>query len=178
MYETPEELANLQRLLDRSYERAGGHLLGIHTPDRRLSAEQLTERLRGMCLLTLATTTRDGRPLTGAVDGFFYRGAFWFGSAPNSLRFRHIRERPSVSATYLPGEQLGVTVHGAAHPVDLALPEHAGFRDYCIEFYGDAWNDWGVDSAEPGAVYARIDATRMFTFHMDAEAATEAESGG
>lgn len=168
MHETPEDLAALQRLLDQSYEAAGKHLLSVHTPDRRLSAEQLVERLTGMCLLTLATTTRDGRPITGAVDGFFYRGAFWFGSAPTSLRFRHLRERPHVSATYLPGEHLGVTIHGTAHEMDLTLPEHAGFRDYCIEFYGAEWNDWGAD-----APYARIDATRMFTFQMDPEEGSE-----
>ena len=169
MHETNEDLQALQHLLDQSYAVAGRHLLSIHTPDRRLTAEQLAERLSGMCLLTLATTTRDGRPITGAVDGFFYRGAFWFGSAPNSLRFRHITERPHVSATHLPGEQLGVTVHGLAHEIDLSLPEHAGFRATCVEIYGEEWNDWGVDTPEPGAAYARIDATRIFTFHLDPE---------
>ena len=44
-----------------------------------------------MRLLALATVTADGRPIVGPVDGIFYRGAFWFGSAPDSVRFRHIR---------------------------------------------------------------------------------------
>jgi hypothetical protein len=52
--ETPEELARLQELLDRSAAAAGPHMRGIITPDRRLTAAQLCERLRGLCLLTLA----------------------------------------------------------------------------------------------------------------------------
>src|SRR4051794_30075773 len=120
MHETPEDLAALQELLDRSYASAGPHLLAIHTPERRLTAEQLSERLTGMRLLALATVTADGRPIVGPVDGVFFRGAFHFGSSPESLRFRHIRLRPQVSATHLPGEELAVTVHGRASIVDAS----------------------------------------------------------
>src|ERR671927_1556732 len=102
MYETPADIAALQELLDRSYTAAGPHLLRIHTPERRLTAEEVCERLTGMCLLALATVTADGRPLVGPVDGIFYRGSFYFGSSPESVRFRHIRRRPNVSATHLP----------------------------------------------------------------------------
>src|SRR3954467_6017733 len=88
MHETPADLAALQELLDRSYAGAGGHLLAIHAPARRLAAEQLAERLTGMCLLVLATVTADGRPIAGPVDGIFYRGAFHFGSSLDSVRLR------------------------------------------------------------------------------------------
>src|SRR5919202_5781968 len=114
MHETPADLDRMQELLDRSYAHAGAHLLRIITPERRLDARQVAERLTGMCLLALATVTADGRPIVGAVDGIFYRGAFHFGSSPDSVRFRHIRRRPQVSATHLPGEELSVTVHGRA----------------------------------------------------------------
>ncbi len=116
MYESPADLAALQDLLDRSYRSAGAHLLRIHTPERRLGAEEVAERLTGMCLLALATVTADGRPIVGPVDGVFYRGAFHFGSAPDSVRFRHISVRPQVSATHLPGEELAVTVHAHDNP--------------------------------------------------------------
>src|SRR3954468_5696022 len=128
MHETQADLDALQDLLDRSYAAAGAHLLRIHTPDRRLRAEQLAEQLTGMCLLALATVTSDGRPLVGPVDGIFYRGAFHFGSSPDSGRFRHIRRAPHVSAPHLPGEELAVTVHGLATLVDVKASESAGFR--------------------------------------------------
>src|SRR5918998_4746651 len=135
MHETSDDLVALQALLDRSYEGAGAHLLRIHTPERRLGAEQVCERLQGMCLLALATATADGRPIIGPVDGIFFRGAFHFGSAPDSVRFRHIRERPHVSATHLPGEELAVTVHGRAVPVDVSAATGAELRRTFLDVY-------------------------------------------
>jgi hypothetical protein len=166
MHETAEDLAALQALIDRSYAAAGAHTLRIHTPERRLTAEQVAERLTGMSLLTLATVTADGRPLAGPVDGIFYRGAFHFGSAPDSLRFRHIAKRPRVSAVHLPGEELAITVHGRAVPVDIA--QDLGFRqavlDIYVPRYGESWESEFLDS---GPMYARIEAERMFTFTFD-----------
>src|SRR5512132_198297 len=135
MHETAEDLEALQALLDRSYQRAGAHLLRIHTPERRLNAEQVAERLTGMCLLALATVTSDCRPIVGPVDGIFYRGAFHFGSSPDSVRFRHIRARPHVSATHLPGEKLAITVHGRAELLDMRAEESAGFRQTVLDIY-------------------------------------------
>jgi nitroimidazol reductase NimA-like FMN-containing flavoprotein (pyridoxamine 5'-phosphate oxidase superfamily) len=169
MHESPEEIAALQALVDRSYAAAGPHLLRIHAPERRLTAQQLSEQLQGMRLLTLATVTADGRPLTGPVDGVFLHGAFHFGSSPDSTRFRHIAKRPQVSATHLPGEELSVTVHGRATPVDVQAPEGADLRrallDIYVPRYGAEWEAF-MDS---GPRFARIDAERMYTFSMPAE---------
>jgi hypothetical protein len=167
MQETPDDLARLQDLLDASYASGGAHLLRIHTPERRLDAKGVADRLTGMCLLSLATVTADGRPMVGPVDGVFLRAAFHFGSAPDSMRFRHIAARPQVSATHLPGEELGVTVHGRAVPVDIKAEEGAELRQALIDIYvpryGPQWVDEFLDT---GPVYARIEADRMFAFHM------------
>jgi uncharacterized pyridoxamine 5'-phosphate oxidase family protein len=132
-----------------------------------LSAERLAARLTGMRLLALATVTADARPLVGPVDGIFYRGAFHFGSAPNSLRFRHIRARPQVSATHLPGEEFAVTVHGRAVPVDIHGDESRGLRDTLLEVYVPRYGEGWVEFLDSGPLYARIDADRMFAFSMD-----------
>ena len=167
MHETPEDIAALQELIDRSYESAGPHLLRIHDPERRLSAEQIAERMTGMRLLTLATVTADGRPIAGPVDGIFYRGAFHFGSSPDSVRFRHIRKRPQVSAVHLPGEELAISVHGRAVPVDVGAPENAGFRQAVLEIYLPRYGpEWETNIMDAGAMYARIEAEKMFTFSM------------
>jgi uncharacterized pyridoxamine 5'-phosphate oxidase family protein len=161
LHETAENLAQLQELIDRSYARAGPHLLGIHTPERRLSAEQVAERLTGMRLLVLATVTADGRPIVGPVDGIFYRGAFHFGSSPDSTRFRHIAKRPHVSASHLPGEELAITVHGKATPVAV----DGGLRQTLLDIYVPRYGpEWETDFLDSGPVYARIDADKMFTF--------------
>lgn len=169
MHETRADIAAVQALIDASYAAAGPHLLAIHEPQRRMSAEHVCARLTGMCLLTLATATADGRPICGPVDGIFYRGAWHFGSGRDSVRFAHIRRGSAVSATHLPGEQLAVTVHGTAAMIDLADPAQAGFRAALLEIYAPRYGmEWEAEFLGSGPVYARIDATRMFTFVMDA----------
>jgi Pyridoxamine 5'-phosphate oxidase len=115
----------------------------------------------------LATVTADCRPIAGPVDGIFYRGAFHFGSSPDSVRFHHIRARPRVSATHVPGEALAITVHGRATPVDIGAVEGRGFRRALLEVYVPRYGpDWEEEFLDSGPVYARIDAERMFAFAM------------
>ena len=167
--ESAADIQRLQELLDRSYARGGEHLLRIHTPERRPNAADVVARLTGMRLLVLATVTRDCRPIGGPVDGIFYRAAFHFGSSPRSVRFRHIRSRPHVTATHVPGEDFAVTVHGRAVPIDVGAEENAGFRrallDLYVPRYGADWERF-LDS---GVQYARIEAERMFAFAMPQE---------
>lgn len=167
MFETAEELAVLQELLDRSDAGAGPHLRGIITAERRLTAASLCERLVGMRLLVVATVTGDGRPLTGPVDGYFVHGSWWFTSSPDSVRMRHLRYRPAVSACHIPGEELAVSVHGRAELGDLSEGAGADVRKAMLDHYlpiqGPAFQEW-LDSEE--ILAARIDAEKMFTFHM------------
>ena len=173
MHESSADIAALQGLLDRSYASAGPHLLSIHTPERRLRAEQVCVRLTGMRLLVLSTVTADCRPIAGPVDGIFYRGAFHFGSSPDSVRFRHVRSRPRVSATHVPGEELAVTVHGRAVPIDIRAPDHAGFRETLLDIYVPRYGERWEEFLDSGPVYARIDAERMFAFFMPGAEAPE-----
>jgi hypothetical protein len=170
--ETPEELATLQRLLDDSAAGGGAHLSGIIDAERRLSATQLCERLTGMRLLVVATVTADGRPLTGAVDGYFLHGSWYFSSSPDSVRMRHLRVRPAVSATHLPGESLQVSVHGRAEIFDFADLEHGALLrqamlDHYLPIQGPSFQEWIDNNQDDGAVGARIIADKMFTFHLE-----------
>lgn len=176
MHETQHDLERMQAVMDESYHRAGDHLLQVHELERRLSALQVAQRMQGMVLLTLATASSDGRPFTGPVDGFLVKGALYFGSSPHSLRFRHLRSRPYVSATHLPGEHFALTVHGKAVEIDLDDDKDArvaALRQVCIEQYGESWLEWGAGSA-----YARIEAQRMFAFHLDEPGAAEDDAPG
>jgi hypothetical protein len=107
------------------------------------------------------------RPLVGPADGIFYRGCFSFGSSPNSVRSRHVRRRRQVSVTRLPGEEHAITVHGRATPVDVQGAEQADFRRTLLEVYVPRYGPEWEAFSDSGPVYARIDAERMFTFHID-----------
>lgn len=165
MHERDADLERLQDLLDASYATAGPHLRSIITPDRRMAAQRVVEVLTGVCVLAVATVTGDGRPLVSPVDGLFYRGAFWFGSSPDSVRFRHLRARPQVSATFTVGETIAVTVHGRAVEVDLSHPAQQGFTRYCREVYGPEWERWAA-----GSSYARIAPDRLYALEFVVDA--------
>lgn len=158
VHETPEDLKELQRVLDESYAKAGKHLLSIHTPNWRITAEEIVERLTGMVLLSLATVNSKGEPIVGPVDGMFLRGRFFCGSASNSLRAKHIRARPVVSVTHVRGEELAIVVHGTAQEVDKSSEIGRALRDYIVEVYGQEMTEWeGAD-----VVYWEIVPRRMF----------------
>ena len=158
-HETEEELRELQRLLDESHAASGEHLRRIFSDERRVPAVELPARLKGAQVLHLATVTARGEPRVAPVDGHFYRARFWFGSAPDSMRFRHIRARPQVSATITHGEEFAVVIHGTAR--QIALADEPGFRDHLVDTYGPEW----IDSPQArGASFAWIEPAKMFTF--------------
>lgn len=158
MHETADDIAELQALLDRSYETAGEHLLSIHTPNWRMSAQQVVDAVTGMCVLNLATVNSRGEPIQGPVDGMFYRGRFYCGSARNSLRARHIAARPQVSIAHVRGEELAVVIHGVANEVDPSSERGLGLRDYIREIYGQEMGEWQGNEV----VYWEIEPRRMF----------------
>src|ERR1017187_3373800 len=86
MFETADELASLDTLLHESFERAGAHLTGIISPDRRLSAADLSRYLVGVRHLVVATVTAAGEPRCSAVDGLFIPGHFWFSTSARSIK--------------------------------------------------------------------------------------------
>jgi pyridoxamine 5'-phosphate oxidase-like protein len=167
MLETAEDIERLQRLLDKSAAEAGPHLRGIITDERRLTAEEMCHRLQGMRLLVVATVTSDGRPLAGPVDGYFLHGTFLFSSGRQSVRMRHLKARPAVSATHIPGEELAVSVHGRAELFDMKNDTSGELRQAMLDHYvplqGPQFETW-LDNLD--AIGARIDADKIFTFQM------------
>jgi len=160
VYETAEELQALQDLLDASFARTGEHLRRIWGEETRIGAEELAADLTGVQVLDLATVTPRAEPRVAPVDGLFFRGRFWFGSAPDSTRFRNIRRNPAVSGSVTKGlETFLVLVHGVAVETDPRGPEAGGFADYARETYDFDW-----DAAHPEAPYARIEARTLLAF--------------
>jgi Pyridoxamine 5'-phosphate oxidase len=160
MYESDDELSALQDLLDRSYARAGDHLRSIWGEDSRLDARGLCDELAGVQVVDLATVTPRGEPRVAPVDGLFFRGSMWFGSAQSSGRFRNIRANPAVSGAIHRGlETFLVIVHGRAIETDPRGAEAGGFADYAREVYDFDW-----DALHPDAPYARIEGQTLLAF--------------
>lgn len=166
MHETKDEVELLQRLLDESYRNAGRHLISIHQDNWRMNAQQVCDHLTGVCVLNLATVNTKGHPIVAPVDGLFLGGLFWFGSSRHSLRFRHIRNNPNVSAAYTRGEEVSVIVHGIAHEIDTSSGDFERLHEYCREIYGANYDEWGVWGNEP---FAWIEARQFYAIDMRGE---------
>ncbi len=157
--ETPDDLVELQALLDRSIATAGAHLRSIYTHTPPIPAEELVAFLPGMQVIDLATVNSACEPRVAPVDGHFLKGRWWFGSAASSFRARHLAARPAASAAHTRGEGLSVLTHGHVERVSLRDPAHGWLLEHLRGHYPtfDEWADldgpyWVL---QPHRMYAR-----------------------
>ncbi|MET8867894.1 pyridoxamine 5'-phosphate oxidase family protein [Nonomuraea sp. NPDC004580] len=165
MRETPEDLQQLQELLDASLSRSTSHLQSIVT-DRTLTAEQLTQVLKGMCTVALSTVTAKGEPRISGADGHFLRGKWHFGTARTAAKARHLAARPAASVAHMRGEDLGVFTHGTVEILNPLDGEPAAdwpdLLAYFQDFYGADAFDWDNE-----VVYYRLHPHWMTVYAAD-----------
>jgi len=163
MRETPEELEQLQALLDASLSRSTSHLRSIINTERTLTAEQLTRVLTGMQTLSIATVTARGEPRISAVDGHFLHGKWHFGTARDAAKAIHLAARPAASVSHLRGEDLGVFTHGTVVVInDPPVADWPELLAYLQDFYGADAFDW-----ENEVIYYRLHPTWMTVYCPD-----------
>ena len=141
MFETPDEVARLQALLDASHARSTDHLRGIIDDNRTLSAVHITGLLTGMKVITAATVTARGEPRISAMDGHFLHGTWTFSTSRTSAKARHLAERPAISVAHVDGEAMAVFSHGQV--VELAGDELAAVDAHWTSHYGSSPLSWG-----------------------------------
>jgi len=165
MRETPDELAELQALLDASLAGSTAHLRSI-VVGRTATAEELTRILTGMCTLALSTVTAKGEPRISGADGHFLHGKWHFGTARTAAKAHHLAARPAASVAHMRGEDLGVFTHGTVETLNpLAgdpAPDWPQLLAYFKEFYGDDIFDWDTE-----VVYYRLHPRWMTVFAPD-----------
>jgi hypothetical protein len=145
MYETPDEVAALQRLLDASHDSATRHLRDIIHDGHKVTARDLVALLTGMKVLSLATVSVRGEPRISAVDGHFLHATWSFSTAGDAAKARHMQARPAVSVAHIDGEKLGVFSHGR---VELMAPGDADWDEtlrHWTEHYDSSPLSWGDD---------------------------------
>jgi hypothetical protein len=167
MFETTEELATLDTLMHESFARAGSHLTEIISPDRRLSAVDLSRYLVGVRHLVVATVSAAGEPRCSAVDGLFLHGRFWFTTSAQSVKARHLAQRTSLSAAHVVGDDIGVFVHGRARVVHGGPGEADQLRPYWIDVYDSSPEDWVATPADMR--YIEIVATSLYSYAFSRE---------
>ena len=141
MKETPEEVAALQALLDRSHAASTDHLRDIISDDRRLNAQDIVALLTGMKVISVATVTAQGHPRISAMDGHFLHGTWTFSTSRTSAKARHLARRPAISIAHVDGEELAVFSHGRV--TELAGAELAAVDEHWTAHYGSSPLSWG-----------------------------------
>ncbi len=162
MYESEAEIAALQALLDRSYERAGAHTRSIVTPERRLSARQMVTYLQGTKHIAVGTVTSKGEPRVSPVDGHFLHGCFCSGTGETALRVWHLRRNPAISICHVVGDEIAVVVHGWAVISGTESLQAKELRDHYAQVYGSDPETWG-----DGIAWFRVEAEIMTTFALE-----------
>ena len=176
MLETDAELAELDALLDRSFAAAGSHLTGIISPERRLTARELSAYLVGVKHFVVATTTAACEPRCSAVDTLFLHGHVWFSTSGTSAKAQHLERRAALSAAHVVGDDLGVFVHGTARIVRGATEEAATLAPHWRDACGGTPEEW-VD-APHDARYIEIVPISMYTYAFSRARFEEMLAGG
>ncbi len=155
MQETPQDLQQLQTLLDSSIARAQPFLRkAFQMPEHSLSARQIVHRLQGIATLALATVTAKGEPV-------FYKGRFYIPTVRSAARTRHIQARPAVSLSYFSGEDLALIVHGHAVIVAPGDADFDPLEAIHREANGSSVQEWGKGGE---GVFLRVEADVFYTF--------------
>ncbi|WP_433291061.1 pyridoxamine 5'-phosphate oxidase family protein [Actinoplanes sp. CA-030573] len=145
MLENAEEIAALQRLLDRSPAGATSHLRNIVHARRTLTAEDLTGLLTGMKVLSVATVTARGEPRISALDGHFLHATWTFSTSGTAAKARHMQRRPAVSVAHIDGEELGVFSHGRAQRMVPGDDDWTETLEHWTAHYDSSPLSWGED---------------------------------
>ena len=159
MRESPDDLARLQTLLDRSIEAAGAFLrASFEMPEHSLSAAQLAAHLTGVRTVALATVTARSEPRVAPVGGIFYRGRFAIPTVATAARARHVAARPAISLTYYEGNDLAILAHGHATTVTPDAVTFTDLEEIQRASEGSSVREWGE------GIYMLVEAETLFTY--------------
>jgi uncharacterized pyridoxamine 5'-phosphate oxidase family protein len=159
MYESPEEIAALQELIDRSSAPMSPHMASILAPERRLNASQVITYMQGVKHVAFATVNARGEPRVAPLDGLFIHGRIHVSTGGRAARLRHLRRNPAVSVTHFQSDEIAVMVHGRALIFEREHPEIAELEPIYVEVYGSSPFSWGE-----GVVLIRVEPDEMFTY--------------
>src|SRR5262245_17967525 len=164
MFESDEDVRDLQALLDRTIAHANPHLLNIVKPERQLSAQQVVRYLQGTKHVAFATVNEHGEPRVAPLDGVFVRGRFTVSTGGQAARLRHLRANPACSAAHVDGDTIGIVVHGHAAIIGRDDEGVDELEPIWRDIYGSSPFEWGE-----GVVFMRIEPTSMWAYAFHPE---------
>jgi uncharacterized pyridoxamine 5'-phosphate oxidase family protein len=164
MFESDDDIRDLQALIDRTFAKANPHLAEIVKPERRLNARQVVRYLEGTKHVAFATVNERGEPRVAPLDGVFIRARFTVSTGDQAARLRHLRVNSACSAAHMDGDTIGIVVHGHATIVGRGDGGVDEIEPVWRDIYGSSPFEWGE-----GVVFMRIDPTSMWAYAFHPE---------
>jgi hypothetical protein len=157
MFETAAELAELQSLLDVSFDKAGERLSAIWDSSNRLTAAQLSG-FQGVRLVAVATVNSDGEPRVAPRSAAFLHGKFYLAANTGSVMVRRLSKKPLLAVTYFENH-LMIVAHGTATPFRRAS---SGFDALSPEW--EKAFKGGKNALEGIDILIRVDAANVLAY--------------
>ena len=157
MFESEAELAELQRLLDASFDRSEMRGTGIFDASNRLSAGQLSG-FQGVRLVAVASVNSKGEPKVAPRSAAFLHGKFYLAANTGSVTVRRLSLNPGIGITYFEN-QLLIVGHGTAAPLKRGTQGFEALR----AVWESAFRG-GRDALQGIDIFARVDAANMLAF--------------
>jgi uncharacterized pyridoxamine 5'-phosphate oxidase family protein len=164
MFESEDEIRELQALIDRTFAAANPHLAKIVKPERRLSARQVVRYLQGTKHVAFATVNERGEPRVAPLDGVFIHGRFTVSTGGRAARLKHLRANPACSAAHMDGDTIGIVAHGHATIIGRDDEGVEELEPVWREIYGSSPFEWGE-----GVVFMRVEPTSMWAYAFHPE---------
>lgn len=144
MFESAEEIQQLQALLDRSNEQAGAFLReSFEIPDHSLNARQLLHYWQGVQTVALATVTKNGEPRVAPIGALLWHGLFYIPTVETAVRTKHVLRQPAVSFTCYHENGFAIIAHAEAIVLRQDHQDFASVEAFQRETTGSSVLDWG-----------------------------------
>ena len=162
MFETEEELDELQSMFDAHLAKANPHMRAIVTPERRLTARQVATYLQGTKHVAFATVNAKGEPRVSPLDALFIHGRFTVGTDRVASKVAHLRRNPACSAVHMDGDRIAVAVDGSVEWIERDHPDHHEIHGLWTKTYESDPYTWG------NVVLLRIKPATMWAYAFKA----------
>jgi hypothetical protein len=143
VHESPEEIAELQRMFDTTLANINPHFAAIVKPTRRLTAQQVVTHLQGTRIVAFSTVNARGEPRVSPLDSLFIHGRFTLSTDETATRIKHLRANPACSAVYLEGDTIAVVANGSVEWIPRDHPDHDEIHDAWTANYKSDPYTWG-----------------------------------
>jgi Pyridoxamine 5'-phosphate oxidase len=160
VFETRTELAELQLLLDESFDRSEGIRYSGFNESHRFSAKQLGG-FQGVRLVAVASVNSKGEPRAAPRPATLLHGKFYLATNSKSTMVKRLSLHPSLGFTYFENHIL-IMGHGTPTPFRKGTPEFKKIAPEWLKAF-----DGGKDALEGVDLFLRIDAKHLIAFATD-----------